>query len=737
LPVGERSANLWQAIDCYKQALRFRTPEAAPFDYALTQNNLGSAYTALAVGEPAPAANLQKAIACYQQALRFRTPEAAPFHYALTQKNLGSAYAQLPVGDRGKNLQQAIACFKQALRVHTPEAAPFHYALTQNNLGSAYGDLPVGERSANLRQAIACFEQALHFLTPEAAPNECRKAASGLGHLYFVEGQWSQARASYTTAIEATDALYKLAATDVSRQAELAEAGVLFSNLAFCLARLGEFNEATEQLEAGKARGLDEALARDRAALDDVKAEDRETFKKACSRIRSLQVEARSIGSKTGSEYTTTRSFVEISKVLRVARRDLDAVIDRIRAYQPEFIAPGFDFEAIAATVMPECPLVYLITTSQGSLASIVPPGAKALDTDHVVWLEEFRSGDLDGLLFERNAEGKTIGGYLVGQVQGKDQQLQVGLDLALPILRDRLVGPLAARLVELGFRRASLVPGGRLSLLPLHAACFDGVTFTYTPSAPALQAARAAARERAKRAPMLLGIGNPLSNLQPSLAFARTEVEEIAPRFAPEAQHVLFERDATYAAIRESLHGATHLHFSCHGTFDVREPLDSALSLSGDDTLTLRDLLDGGLDLSAVRLAVLSACQTGIVDFNKVPDEAIGFPAGFIQAGVPSVVSTLWPVNDVSTAILMGQFYLEHLGNGLDPASALHRAQGWLRTATARDLADHYEQRYQESGRMDPVAFRAMRHFRQAAPEARPFAHPYYWAAFTFTGAA
>ena len=531
LPVGDRAANLQQAIACYEQALRVFTPEAAPLDYAMTQNNLGNAYRELPVGDRA--ANLQQAIACFEQALRFYTPEAAPLDYATTQINLGNAYRELPVGDRAANLQQAIACYEQALRVCTPEAAPSDYAGTQSNLGIAYRQLPVGDRAANLQQAIACYEQALRFCTPEAAPDLCRQTADGLGDLYFGERQWNQAHTSYTTAITAAEARYKVAATEVSRQAELAEVGDLFSNLAFCLARLGKPNEAVERLETGKARGLAEALARDRAALDGVKAEDRAAFEAACSRIKSLEVEARAIGPKAGSDHTTSRSFTEISDDLRAARHDLDSVINRIRTYRPEFMPPGLDFEAIAAAVAPECPLVYLITTSQGSLAFIVPPGTKALETNHVVWLEEFRSGDLDGLLVQRNAAGEAIGGYLVGQVLGEDPQLQAGLDRALPILRDRLVGPVAARLRELGFRRASLVPGGRLSLLPLHAADFDAVTFTYTPSARALRAARGAARERAKLAPMLLGIGNPLPNPQP-LAFARPRSKRSLPGSHP-----------------------------------------------------------------------------------------------------------------------------------------------------------------------------------------------------------
>jgi tetratricopeptide (TPR) repeat protein len=182
LPVGDRAANLEQAIACYRQALLFYTPEAAPLQYAATQKNLGNAYRNLPTGDRA--ANLEQAIACYRQALLFYTPEAAPLDYAMTQNNLGDAYQSLPVGDQAANLEQAIACYREALRFRTPEAAPFQYATTQNNLGNAYRSLPTGDRAANLEQAIACYRQALRFHTPEAAPIKFAATQNNLGNAY-------------------------------------------------------------------------------------------------------------------------------------------------------------------------------------------------------------------------------------------------------------------------------------------------------------------------------------------------------------------------------------------------------------------------------------------------------------------------------------------------------------------------------------------------------------------------
>jgi len=206
----------------------------------------------------------------------------------------------------------------------------------------------------------------------------------------------------------------------------------------------------------------------------------------------------------------------------------------------------------------------------------------------------------------------------------------------------------------------------------------------------------------------------------------------------ADERSRVLVEQDATRRRVAESLPGTTHLHLACHGSFDVDEPLDSALYLAGMDRLTLRDLLDGDFDLSGVRMAVLSACQTGISEFARVPDEAIGLPAGFLLAGVPGVVATLWPVNDVSTALLMAEFYRLVIADHLDPALALHRARAYLRDSTPAQLglAGWFERRYEDSGGTDTDAFYAASDFRAHPDADPPFADPYYWAGFTYTGA-
>ena len=140
-------------------------------------------------------------------------------------------------------------------------------------------------------------------------------------------------------------------------------------------------------------------------------------------------------------------------------------------------------------------------------------------------------------------------------------------------------------------------------------------------------------------------------------------------------------------------------------------------------------------------RLVALSACETGISDaLGHAPDEYVELPAGFLISGVPCVVSTLWAVPDFSTALLMCEFYRNHVCEGATIVAALRSAQLSVRDLKADAVADRAEgYARQSSDQIRKVLYRLSRYYRsrsEADPEDRPFSHPYYWAAFSVNGA-
>ena len=735
LPTGDKAANLARAIDCFTEALRFWTAETSPFNHATAHNNLGAAYRDLPAGDRD--ANLARAIDCYTEALRFRTAEAAPLNYAATQNNLGIAQADLRSGDRAVNLARAIDSYTEALRFFTAEASPSQYAVTKMNLGKAYCQLPVDDRAVNVAHAVDCFVEALRFATPDVAPANCRLTAHGLGNVYFALGRWVEAHAAYSEAIRAGELLYQATGSDAGRQFELGAVADIVAADAYCLARLGRFAEAVQCLEAGRTRALGDALARDRAALQETSLQDRAAFVAAADRIKTLESEGRAGRDAETPAALGMRSFVEHSAELVRARENLAVVIGRIRAYLPEFMAEGLSYPEIVAAASPERPLTYLLTTSRGSVALIVPADSQSPAPKHTLWLDGLTDEQVAEILGQQDPPGNNPG-YLSSQLSGDLDKFAATVKEAMPLLRHELLAPLAARLADLSVSAATVVAVGRLSLLPLSAAAPDGCIIALAPSARALRAASRALRERSALDPVLLAVGNPLPGPENSspLHYARLEVQAIEHFFAAGSRRVLTGETATNPAVASGLPGSTHLHLACHGRFDLREPLDSAIDLAKGGQLTLRGLLDGNMDLASQQLAVLSACQTGVAEFRRVPDEVIGLPAGFLQAGVPGVVATLWPVNDRSTAVLMAELYRLLLVERQNPATALAGARNFLRDATVRDLAEWFERCFDDSGESDVTARKAAAMFRSlGTPDHRPYANPVYWAGFVYTG--
>ena len=158
-------------------------------------------------------------------------------------------------------------------------------------------------------------------------------------------------------------------------------------------------------------------------------------------------------------------------------------------------------------------------------------------------------------------------------------------------------------------------------------------------------------------------------------LKYVNEEIRGIRKIFAGLS---LKNRQADKATVLEKMDRYAALHFTTHGVIDDRESGYSYLALADavPDTSSLGKLFVSDLYAQQIHAAmvVLSACNMGIGDLHR-GEGIISMARGFAYAGAGSIVSTLWNVNDESTAFIMQRFYT-HLAAGLPKDEALNLAK-------------------------------------------------------------
>ncbi len=174
------------------------------------------------------------------------------------------------------------------------------------------------------------------------------------------------------------------------------------------------------------------------------------------------------------------------------------------------------------------------------------------------------------------------------------------------------------------------------------------------------------------------------LRHLEP-LPGSRREALAIASHLPRDRVLTAFGAEASReTAMGAEVARARIVHFATHALLDIRRPELSGIVLSERDSagtpkngfLSLADI--SAMKLSA-ELVVLSACRTGLG--KDVRGEGlVGLTRGFMNAGAPRVVASLWKVSDTATAALMSGFYTELLDHHLPPADALRAAQRAVR---------------------------------------------------------
>ncbi|MCD8485184.1 MAG: CHAT domain-containing protein [Desertifilum sp.] len=241
------------------------------------------------------------------------------------------------------------------------------------------------------------------------------------------------------------------------------------------------------------------------------------------------------------------------------------------------------------------------------------------------------------------------------------------------------------------------LIPHRNLHLLPLHTLFSSYLqkevrdfTISYLPSAKA--GIERQACQTSKVTQPLLCIKHPGNDPKNRLLFADVE----APAVAYLHQGTRIEdRNATKTNVLEQIQTSNgYLHFTCHGEHDFKAPQNSALELQ-DELLTFAEIQQ--LKLLPYELVCLSACETGLTSNYTITDEFVGLASAFLAAGTTYVMSTLWSVDDIASALFIIKFYELLKTNLTNPPAALDAAQTWMRTLTYADLIPWCENRANE----------------------------------------
>ena len=715
----ERLGELQQAIESYNRALPLHRAAGYKIGEANTLTNLGRLHAGLG--------DYSSALGFYSQALPLHQATANRQGEAVTLQNIGDVYGAS--GDERKALEygQRALPLRRAIGDRAGEAD------TLNRVASAYarlGELAKARESAG--QALEIFQavgsprgEGLCQITlawsasrngeSEAAIQSYRRAIDrfqsagdakgeaaaryGLAREELRRERLSEAREQVEVAIQISESLRASVDSPELRSFYFASVRDYFDLEIDLLMRLhqrdpgaGLATVALDMSERARARSLINMLAETKV---DIRADIQP----------ALLARARSLG------------------------RQLDATADRYqnlllaRPAEAQKLSPSLarltaDYRVIQSEIRAGSPRYAALTQPQPLTANEIQRSVLDADTTLVeyslgaehsyAWVVSQNS--VTGYRLAERAEIEAAAARFHRLLSASDPAAaEAGRQLSALIL-----APLAP---ELATRRLAIVADGALQYVPFGALPLPDTTgykpllvrweVVHVPSASVLHVLREDSGARAAPSKTLAVLADPVfrgddaripnhpgnpSETGPlargtestlaRLGGTRREAEAILS-LVPAASRVgALDFDANLAtATGPDLASYRIVHFATHAFVDSEHPEQSRLVLSlvdktgrpRDGILRLRDIYDLRWKSD---LVVLSACQTALG--QEIQGEGlIGLTRGFMYAGAPRVVASLWQIDDRQTTSLMQYFYQGMLGpRRLTPAAALRAAQ-------------------------------------------------------------
>ncbi|MDP3507014.1 MAG: CHAT domain-containing protein [Candidatus Melainabacteria bacterium] len=606
----------------------------------------------------------------------------------------------------------ALASYEKALADFT--ASGDRKGQVRTYIGLGLCKLVQGTKSnnkADLEQAIVYYQKAEPLASAVGLLEGEWDCAIGQGSALRLLGQSPKAESKLRQAIALFEKEKGQYSRDDSKTFTLDLRGSSFEELVALLFEQKRFDEALEIAERGRAR----------AFLDLLEGRRQNVFAgqttAAVAQLPAKIASQPNSQSKAAIESSTVSAAESSMRGVQVVPREFTAVDS----------AHGLSLETALSPVNAKAPdlkeLKELVKASQSYVLEYFAAGDKLY-----IWLVN-PQGEVEiatvSTISRKELVHKVTAAYqaiitppksITDLLASNQRRQQYLIDLY-----KILIEPVKAKLPKNADDVITVIPQAELFKVPFAALTdpsgrlfIEDHTLAVVPAIGVFRATQRLASDLSTSNDSLFAFGNPKINIVSGLGalpYAEREVKKISELFGVDKSFVKFGNEATKDTLRQFAPKSSVIHLATHGLIDEERPMDSAvlLATSGDDDgiLSVKDILQ--LPPLKAKLVTLSACQTGR---GKITGDGVaGLSRAFIIAGTPSVLVTLWNVDDVMTEYQMEAFYREYL-------KGEHKARA-LRDAQLKTIA------FMEKGLV----------VSGAAAAVKIRANPRYWAAFQLIG--
>lgn len=538
--------------------------------------------------------------------------------------------------------------------------------------------------------ALSYFKKAQPLAVDSGIIDLQWECSYGLGAANQILNNLKDAETYYFKAISLFEKEKAKHTRDDSKTHTLDLRGACFQSLVTLLVKSNRFDDALEIAERGRARAFLDLLEGRKQGLSTVSTSNSEEHLK----LTEIGALSKKVG---GSDRA-----VEIVPKVQVVEGD--SITSEASAKAPdkaELKQLAIESDSTIVEYYSAGDSIFVFVVEGGQVKTALPLSISSRDLNNLV------AKTYDSIISPPQS---------LTDLQASNERRQRNLQE----LHKLLISPIEGLLPSEPAKVVTVVPHGALYNVPFAALTdvkgnlfIESHTLAVVPAIGVFRGTHKLAQSLSGKPANMLVFGNPTMRSDlgiPPLPYSEREAKKIAELFGAGAV-LKTGADASRTNLRELGPKSEVIHLATHGLIDQDRPMDSsvllACSTNDDGLFTVRDILK--LPPLKARLITLSACQTGRGRITG--DGVAGLSRAFLLAGTPSIIVSLWNVDDVMTEFQMSAFYQSFL-SGKDKAVALREAQLKTVNFMEKDMK-----------------------FPPAKDGTKIRANPRYWAAFQLIG--